>query len=115
MLDKIEKYLAENDWRKCNGALSAERSWYKRFTDVAIRCYCNSDKSGIVIGIDRYYLDMPHQQSPYISYELSLIAETKNGSWVNLRTYSISENDFLNILDTEIQKLIAAWSAMDNV
>ena len=85
--------------------------WHKRFPKVKPRCRTNSDKAGILLTLKGW--DNREDGDP-VGFELSLIAEPKDGIWVNFTVYTLTEENLKERLDSQVTKLIKAWVAINS-
>ena len=118
-LTTISDYLKENGWKiyKVDRVLeTCDFMWLKQFKDVVPHCYCN--EKGIQLSLKCwdhriYKLNRQHSINSRLGFELELAAEPKDGVWVKLMCYGLCDADIIEKLDSQCNKLIRAWKAIN--
>ena len=53
--------------------------------------------------------------STHESWQISLTAEHAQGHWVDFKVYSLSPEDFLQVKDAEVARLVRCWDVANEV
>lgn len=108
--DEIYAWLESNGWRseKTPAHRTCDRVWYKRHRDT-FTCQGNEDKPGVQLSLECW--DWRGKLDERLGFQLDITAEPKDGVWVELKAYSMSDSDIQEKLDSQVTKLVRAWEA----
>jgi len=111
---EIIDWLEEQGWKigRKSEYETFDRVWYKRFPKVEPRCACNESKPGIQLSL-KMWNHSNYQRDGY-GFELELRAEPDDGVWVQLRSYGLTDSDLVDRMDSQTDKLIRAWQAVQS-
>ena len=79
----------------------------KRFP-TEVRCACNDERPGIQVFI--YLCELPHCGEVHTSYEIELMGELPDGTWVKLHQWALPDD--INGGLALIPRLIKTWEYM---
>jgi hypothetical protein len=105
--NQVFAHLESTGWKRYHDGFSEEPDFYHgKYFDTPTKCLLNNERLGICVTITCY-----HHQS-HRSYQIRLVAQKKNGVWVEFKSYAIG--DLPAVLDAEVKSLLAAWEAANN-
>jgi len=102
--EETVKILLDQGWLEFPDLFrKSDRCLYKRF-DTPTMCRCNDDKKVIQVGIAVY------EHLGKCSYELQLCGEIHDGTWVDLKNYSLPDEINEGLL--LIPRLLNTWESI---
>ena len=94
--------LTGNGWKQFKDCLGqSDISFYKTFAGHE-ECRCNEGKKKQV---EVYVYDHRKYGYPSIGYELKCTGELPDGTWIDLKSYGLSEDN----VDHKAQELLEVW------
>lgn len=104
----IDTLLAQG-WREYPDQFNKyARCFYKQHA-TPTRCHCNDDKEGIQVCIAVYEVD---EHRPKEGFEVDLCGELKDGSWIKLKQWSLTDLDGALAV---IPRLLSTWEHVANL
>lgn len=106
----INKWLEDNDWVECpiNSIDSACRKWAKQI-DCSVVCQLNDVLCTHLLEYDL------EKVSPGLGtqYSVEIHAQPLDGTWVKLTAHGLNADELEDMLDSQVTKLVAGWTAMN--
>lgn len=113
MGNTIFEQLLADGWREYpvdyQDAGMQKRHFQKR-TNSRFNCQCNENPPSI----NAYWHQLNLNGSDHESWKLEVRAETKSRQWVNFQVYAIAPEDFPQVRDAEVARLIRCWEAAND-
>lgn len=113
-IEELCSWIESQGWRpgRVSSIDTFDAVWYRRFCDVVPGCYGNPSKEGIQIALQMWdYRKYGHNEE---AFRLVIVAKPDDGEWVDLSVYSLSSRNLKDVLDSQVQKLIRAWRAVQS-
>lgn len=110
--EELFKWLESQGWVKSTIPLaySCDHFWYRQYKDVRPGCYGNEDKEGIQVCLKCW--DASSHSHSGLSFQVEITAEPDDGEWVELTAYGLCGMELRKKLDSQVQKILRAWQAV---
>jgi hypothetical protein len=100
------QHLQNQGWKEYPNRFKPHaRCFYKRY-NTPTRCSCNDDKEGMQVCVNYY----KHDDNE--SFEIELCGEANDGTWLELKNYSLSSD--IEKAIAVIPRLLATWETFAN-